>query len=133
MVDCTLCWNGSNGRRRIHISNIANDNNLRWKRRQTACATFFAEDGPNSIAVSLECDCIAVENTLIIALVHNDKQICTIFVTSGYSENAVRVCKISGVGEINELFYEESSDYRFIWGVDQYDDDLFSECYLMVQ
>lgn len=133
MVDCSLVWNGPNSLKRIHITNIAADNNLRWKRQQSAIATFFAEDGSNNVSVTLECDCIAVENTLIIALVHNDKQICTIMVTAGYSENAVRVCKISGVGELNELFYEESEDYRFVWGVDQYDDDLFSECYVMVQ
>jgi hypothetical protein len=132
-------WNGILEKKKLYIDGVKaymNRGDPTWCRDQTPRGYFKYKNETTEAerVTSIETSCAVIGNSLVIGLIHNDKQMSTIILSTIESSPDI-VCRIghfTDVGEFCELFYEETEydEERsiLVWGVDDYPEDLFREC-----
>lgn len=132
-------WNGILQSKKLVIEGLDIDmstEDWKWNRPENVTAQFeYKHEGVETKSATLETNYALIENTIVLGMIHNDKQVATIIFTIDEATNelVLRIGKFTSVGEFNEMYYEdldiESTRVRVVFGVDVYPEDLFEECY----
>jgi hypothetical protein len=131
-------WNGILQSKKLVIEGLDIDmstEDWKWNRPENVTAQFkYKHEGVETKTATLETSYALIENTVVLGMIHNDKQIATIIFTIDLADNdlVIRIGKFTSVGEFNEMFYDdleiERTHVRVTFDVDVYPEVLFEEC-----
>lgn len=141
-VTFSFRWNGILQCKKLVIEGLDIDTDedvWKWKRPSIMTAQFeYTIEGTEKKCTTLETSYAMIANTIVLGLIHNDKEVATIILTidEDADEIVCRVGKFTHVGEFNEMYYEEPEleqregerRVRIVFGVDVFPEDLFEEC-----